>query len=182
MIVWVYMTAWNFWLSKTLVSSDCLPKPSCHQFLLFCLESMLTLWLLILRPKIKHFSCLKCYFEPVNIQRMFILAFLVIAVVPSAQKEAGVHTGNESPLYFYNQVHINWHIQVEFKGPLTMILFTSQCKCPWRAIVSWNIFLYFFQVSYRTNKKSRKNLWQKLAYIQVSDKLELAQCRWFHLQ
>jgi hypothetical protein len=42
-----------------------------------------------------------------NVERVIILAFLVIAVVPSAQKEAGVHTGNESPLYFYNQVHIN---------------------------------------------------------------------------
>jgi hypothetical protein len=165
MIVWVYMTAWNFWLSKTLVSSDCLPKPSCHQFLLFCLESMLTLWLLILRPKIKHFSCLKCYFEPVNIQRMFILAFLVIAVVPSAQKEAGVHTGNESPLYFYNQVHINWHIQVEFKGPLTMILFTSQCRCPWRAIVSWNIFIYvFFRFPTGQIKKAEKIMTEACLY------------------
>jgi hypothetical protein len=181
MLVWTYMTAQNFWLSKTQVNSDCLPKPSCHQFLLFFLESILTLWLLIVRPRIKHFRCIKCYFEPMNIQRMIILALLVIAVVPTAQKEASVHTRNESSLYFYNQFHINWCIPVKFKGPLTMILFTSQCSCPWKAIVPWDIFLFFLQVSFRTNKKSRKNLWQKLAYRKVSDKLEIPQCTCLHL-
>jgi hypothetical protein len=156
MLVWTYMTAQNFWLSRTQVNSDCLPKPSCHQFLLFCLESILTLWLLILRPRIKHFNCIKCYFETMNIQRMILLSFLVIAVVTPAQKEAGVHTRNESHLYFYNQFHINWCIPVEFKGTLTMILFTSQCRCPWRAIVSWNIFLFFFKFPTGPIKKAEK--------------------------
>jgi hypothetical protein len=156
MLVWAYMTAQIFSLSKTQVNNDCHLKPSCHESSLPWLEAILTLWLLIVRTRIKHFSYIKCYFEPMNIERMITVPFLVIAVVASAQKEAGVHTRNESPLYVYNQLHINWLFQAELKGPLTVILFTHQCRCPWRAIVSWNICICLFQVPYRNNKIKQK--------------------------
>jgi hypothetical protein len=61
-----------------------------------------------------------------------------------------------------------------------MILFTSQFRCPQRAIAFWNkilqIFSDFLQDHYKTAKK--KNSWQKLTDLQVNDKFVVAQHRW----
>jgi hypothetical protein len=59
-------------------------------------------------------------------------------------------------LLWHHQFHINLCVYIEFKYALTMVLWTSQFRHPWRAIVSWDMLMYVFSGFLQDHWKKQK--------------------------
>jgi hypothetical protein len=74
-------------------------------------------------------------------------------------------------LLWHHQFHTNLCIYMEFKYALTMILWTTQFRHPWRAIVSWDMLMYVFSGFLQNYWKKQKTLLNDVCWYQWSDKI-----------
>jgi hypothetical protein len=86
--------------------------------------------------------------------------------------------------YWYHQSQISPIIQIELSFSLTIILWTSQCRYPWRTIVTWDTFVHDFLGCLEDNSKIqlKQDPYQNVANIQRTYKLVVPQWRASHLQ